>query len=465
VASETSDAKEVFYASVDVPGLADLRSSIESALCEAGCPPSTVHGFTPHVTLAYLDPDEANPVDRVPSLDLTVEAVTVMLGEARIDIPLARPQPALFAVRDEDEQQALHVYQAVRFAEAPEWSPFLPVPGIYHHPIYGELTYTAETYDRIIGHFKEGIYQDRLPVNAEHDPLAAGAVGWITDMRLAESGAIEVKVDWNDRGRKLIEGDRYRYVSAELYPWWTDPVDPERTYQDVAVGMAMTTQPYFKERVLPPLVASEAALVRTAGDPGKEIVTMAEENQNTVQAAPETTVQGATSSPGEVTLAQLNEQKFGEFMQRFTQMEATVEAQKKTIVQLSARNDALQIDVRKKKFSDEVKGRSDENDTPWIGDAEKHIDFLVDLADKFGETSEHVAQYIQSNRQHAEQVRTSDLFRRFGTDRAPEGTGQAKIDAAAEAVIQANPKLTHAQAVTQVLSERPELYSEYNRGR
>lgn len=463
-ASDGSDGRDVFYASIDAPGLESLRNAVEMELCDAQAHPSRIHGYTPHCTLAYLDPKAKNPVDRLPDLDLTFTTVSIMHGSKRYDLPLSTL--AVFKdqrVEGKEKVEVFHVAQPIEFATPPEWSPFLPIPGTYHHPIYGELDFSPETYDRILANFQSKVYQDRLPVNAEHDPQSSGAVGWITDMRLADTGAIEVKVEWNDRGKALIEADRYKYVSAELHPYWTDPVDPDRTYENVAIGMAITTLPYFKPSVLPPLVASEAEAYQ-AGEPGKEQA-MTEETQPNVQtepAAPAT--QDAATSP-EVTLAQLNEQKLTEFMTRFAEMEAVVEKQNKTITALSAQNSALQTDVRTKKFADEVKGRSDGNDKQWIGDVDKHVSFLCDLADKFGEDSEQVAQYIQSNRQHAEQVRTSDLFRQFGTGRAPEGSGQARIDAAADAAMKANPNLTQAQAVTQVLNDRPELYEAYNQGR
>lgn len=39
------------------------------------------------------------------------------------------------------------------------------------------------------------------------------AVGWIEELRLASSGAIEARVEWTSEGRDLIESKKYRYVS------------------------------------------------------------------------------------------------------------------------------------------------------------------------------------------------------------------------------------------------------------
>src|SRR5690606_18864549 len=108
--------------------------------------PSRIHGYTPHCTLAYLDPKARNPVDRLPDIDLTFGSVTIVHGSTRIDIPVS-DLVAMYAVKDEGARPVLHTYQPVMFAEPPEWSPFLPVPDVYHHPIYGQLNYTPEYYE------------------------------------------------------------------------------------------------------------------------------------------------------------------------------------------------------------------------------------------------------------------------------------------------------------------------------
>ena len=169
----------------------------------------------------------------------------------------ALPDVLSFAQIATSDDSTTRVYQGVEFAEVPEWAPFLPKAGVYGHPTHGALDFSPETYTRIIDNFKSGRYQDRIPVNAEHDPKASGAVGWVTDMRLNDDTSIDARVEWNDRGKALIQGDRFRYVSAELLKTWSDPVSGE-AFRDVATGLAICTNPYFKESVLRPLAASDA---------------------------------------------------------------------------------------------------------------------------------------------------------------------------------------------------------------
>jgi hypothetical protein len=377
----------------------------------------------------------------------------------------------LFALKD--ERSVLHVYQPFLLAEPPEWSPFLPVPGTYQHPVYGELDLGTATYERMVSNFKSGVYGQELPVNVEHDPHAAGAVGWIEDMRLADTGAIEAKVRWSKRGRDLIEDDRFRYVSAEFLNAWTDPVEPDKTYQDVAVGLALTTHPYFKERVLPPLVASEAVL--TLAEAGKEN-DMADDPKPTP--APEPTPEPVetppiqdkdedvtkieppvetVNEPESVLATQLNEAMLSEYRA----LKAREIEHERRITFLSEENARLSRDGRVKKFTDEVRGRSDANGLPWVGEIENHVAMLVDLSEKFGEDSAQVKQYISTNRAHAELIKSSQLFSELGTGRPSEAmTGAEKAEIVARKLREQNPALTKEQATAQAYRENPGFYQD-----
>lgn len=53
IPSASSDGKVPFYASVDVPGLIELRTALVNHLENAGYTIDKTHGYTPHITLAY----------------------------------------------------------------------------------------------------------------------------------------------------------------------------------------------------------------------------------------------------------------------------------------------------------------------------------------------------------------------------------------------------------------------------
>lgn len=470
--TETSDDQSVFYASVDIVGLTELRQRVMEALYEAGVPPKTTHGFTPHITLAYLDNDATNPVDSVPSVALKFDGVTVKVGGKRIDIPFAPPPVAMFAVREETDSPALHVYQPLAFATPPEWAPFLPVPGTYNHPLYGELDFSPEVYARIVANFKNGTYQSTIPVNAEHDLSSSGAVGWITDMRVAENGAVDARVEWNDRGKALIEGDRFRYVSAEVFETWTDPVTGQEI-PDVAVGLAICTNPYFKEAVLRPLAASEAVLTRVVASAAVEATEpetgaeTPEESSMSDQETPSTTTTAPPEQFAETRRADPSARLDEAAAQEFAELRREKKRLEDENKQLAEDRARLLSASRVKRFTDEVRGHSDQNGKAYVGDIPDHVRMLCDVEEQFGAGSWHVQQYQTVCRAYAELAAKSDLYREIGTGRGNDSTNTAhdQIDALARELTRTNPALTHAQAFTQVLTTNAELRAAHARER
>lgn len=87
-ATPTSDGKDVFYASVDVPGLSALREMIRETVRGAGCAAAKDHGFTPHMTLAYLEPDAEAPLARLEPIRVRFDHIRVSLGGRSVPIPL-----------------------------------------------------------------------------------------------------------------------------------------------------------------------------------------------------------------------------------------------------------------------------------------------------------------------------------------------------------------------------------------
>lgn len=83
-ASETSDGMDVFYASVDVPGLPRMRESLVRAIAPVAAS-SDKHGFTPHVTLAYVHPMEQSPSLSVPDLPVVFDRLSLTVGGVRED--------------------------------------------------------------------------------------------------------------------------------------------------------------------------------------------------------------------------------------------------------------------------------------------------------------------------------------------------------------------------------------------
>lgn len=92
-ASQSSDGQDVVFAVVDLPGLDEVRAKLIEELDECECEVSDDHGFTPHMTLAYVPVGTPSPVDVVPTIPIRFDSLTVAVGGKRVDFPLLGIEP------------------------------------------------------------------------------------------------------------------------------------------------------------------------------------------------------------------------------------------------------------------------------------------------------------------------------------------------------------------------------------
>lgn len=88
-ATESSDGKDVLIGLVDVARLEALREAVIKLVTKIGIAPVLNHGYTPHVTIAYVDPSydkEFKPFSK--SIPLTIDGLTCSIGNDRVIYPL-----------------------------------------------------------------------------------------------------------------------------------------------------------------------------------------------------------------------------------------------------------------------------------------------------------------------------------------------------------------------------------------
>jgi len=152
-------------------------------------------------------------------------------------------------------------------------------------------------------------------------------------------------------------------------------------------------------------------------------------------------------------------------VKEFKAMQREVQQMRDELAKTKTENAEIRSNYRVKKFTDEVRGRSDDNNLPWYGDIEAHVEMLIDLSEQFGDTSPQVQTYIKQNRATAEAMRQSNLFKEFGTGRTGE-TGQAygRIEALARERMKTSGE-TFAQAFDHVFATEHELRAAHSRER
>lgn len=91
----TNDEGETpYYASVDIPGIQELRAQLVEAVRNAGIPfEEKFPQYVPHITLKYLKGEEQPPAPEM--IDLNFDSVDLTKGDARTPILLGQRQMAL----------------------------------------------------------------------------------------------------------------------------------------------------------------------------------------------------------------------------------------------------------------------------------------------------------------------------------------------------------------------------------
>lgn len=99
---------EPWYASVDAPGLTELRTTLVKALRANQIDVPNDHGFTPHMTLSYLLPGTPAPYDAVPDNVFLARALYVVLADNPTAYPLGSEERMTTNTTDTTERIIKH---------------------------------------------------------------------------------------------------------------------------------------------------------------------------------------------------------------------------------------------------------------------------------------------------------------------------------------------------------------------
>lgn len=97
-ATEERDGTNAVYLSPDMPELPALRQSLVEWIETSGFDYAQEHGFTPHITVAYVPKAEPTPTVRIDAIPLTFDAVTLAWGDEHYHFPMTRLAAKSFAV-------------------------------------------------------------------------------------------------------------------------------------------------------------------------------------------------------------------------------------------------------------------------------------------------------------------------------------------------------------------------------
>lgn len=175
--SDGSDGKAPLYVNFDAPVLVDFRAALVDALAAAGVTPVSNHGFTPHITLAYLPADAPLPDLRLPTTAVTFDRLTLAWGDARTEYALrkAEEEPSMSKQQgkpaEANEKKSLRLYEQAEVA----YTPVSMTPGVACANCRWFDTYSNEY----------GGQQDRCYI-IQNWPDAIEPTGWCSHHELAK---------------------------------------------------------------------------------------------------------------------------------------------------------------------------------------------------------------------------------------------------------------------------------------
>jgi phage I-like protein len=146
---------------------------------------------------------------------------------------------------------------SVKFDETAQtsWIQAMPL-GNYDHPIYGKIEVTPERVQRLATNVKQNARGVELDIDYDHKAQTNEAAGWVKDAE-ARSDGLWLLVDWTKTAYQKIKEKAYRYFSPEFVDEWTHPKTGV-VYQDVLFGGGITNRPFLKDIL--PINASELVL-------------------------------------------------------------------------------------------------------------------------------------------------------------------------------------------------------------
>lgn len=105
------DGKRPLWAAVDIPGLEQVASTVRAELPITDAPIHD-HGWTPHLTLGYLNDGDDIPHLDVSGIPLDVRSVHVVFGDVETEIPLQRVTKAAFSTVSKADDAKQYTFSA-----------------------------------------------------------------------------------------------------------------------------------------------------------------------------------------------------------------------------------------------------------------------------------------------------------------------------------------------------------------
>jgi hypothetical protein len=351
-----------------------------------------------------------------------------------------------------------------------------------------------------VNNFNNEVYQRLIPIDLEHETFLSGAVAYYepSSAVVEDDGSASIGVRWEERGAQALNEGRFYYFSPMWFDKWKEPLTG-KIFNNVLIGGALTTSPYFKDANLRPLYASELTVNQVhvdgpmekeekeasstcteckatmegdgshkcsipAPEPEKEKVVPEDKKEDEAKAATETTTTGTPA----VTVA-VDPAQFNQLQSQFAEMQKLMAKQDEELKVANEKLARSATEARQRKFKEVIMGTNGDGDgaVAFRGDISVHggvLDAIYQFEGEEGIAKEDslFQRYTAEMRGLAEQLADSELLKsRGGTGGRTPSKGSATVRwNEAVAKVMSEQKISETQAYAIVAKAQPELYRQ-----
>lgn len=205
--TENSDGKTPVYASVDSEELSKFRENLTAEIgYEIGVFNLSTHGFTPHITLAYIPSDSPMPDVRLEEIPIVFTEVALAWGDERTTYRFER------AVRGSDLNMSTVLVKSIE--ETPEGDVIIPVIGVpfgskdkrdVHGDFFDKSTDVGPL-NEFYSYFDHGRDAEWLPTDIKAKGFGKQLIGIAKKDKITDEGIIyNIIVDRRHKYKSLIK--------------------------------------------------------------------------------------------------------------------------------------------------------------------------------------------------------------------------------------------------------------------
>ncbi len=278
--SSPNDAPDACYYSCDSPCLVSHYASLCAQLNAGMWAYSQEHGFTPHITAAYVDKEASTPFDAdalAEPLPIMFDRIALWIGDERHEFPFkpAMESPVMKPLRlppafiklntfvESDDARTTREALAKKCTNA-DASNVNATPvavsviqiaklGAFQGHHAGPFEFTAAVFDEIIRNFN-ATANSQIPIDYEHasetmnsDVMQNGApaIGWLKSLENRGKDGLWGTVEWMDaKAVDYIRSGRYKFFSPAVMFGAVDPVSGKNIGAAIVSG-GLTNRPFL----------------------------------------------------------------------------------------------------------------------------------------------------------------------------------------------------------------------------